>query len=255
MDRVAWIWHDTWDLGYQPNPLYLQWLMTLPRITCAANGLVEGSDAKGAGCSYDTVHMWVWCESSSYHLCGYHWAQFLLFLEKLWFCSMLLISRMRAALPLFFNPVSRPYCLPPRLICGSGCRWCRRLLNVSFGPSAWFLLPLFLFIYFVYQFVTQMNNGWGRLLPRRQAKLIIVMCLLAKTRSPALPPPPTDDSTSRWQIWYIGTYLFDRDWVLAVVLKLIKIKRDCHERGTCRKPQTHKQRSSQGSKKYIFAPF
>lgn len=76
-----------------------------------------------------------------------------------------------------------------------------------------------------------------------------------KNQVPCPPPPPTDYSTSRWQIWYIGTYLFDRDWVLAVVLKLIKIKRDCHERGTCRKPEAHNHRSSQGSKKHIFAPF
>lgn len=119
------------------------------------------------------------------------WAHFL----KLRSCSTLLFSRMRTAKPLCFDPVSRPCCLPRRLICASGCRWCRRLLNVSFGPSAWFSLPLFLFIYLVYQFVTQMNNGWGRLLPRRHAKLIIVMRLLAKTRSTALPrlprtPPP-----------------------------------------------------------------
>lgn len=96
----------------------------------------------------------------------------------------------RATKPLCCDPVSRPCCLPRRLICAPGCRWCRRLLNVSFGPSAWFSLLLFLFIYFVYQFVTQMNNGWGRLLPRRQAKLIIVMRLLAKTRSTALPRLP-----------------------------------------------------------------
>lgn len=102
---------------------------------------------------------------------------------------------------LCFDPVSRPRCLPRRLICGSGCLWCRRLLNVSFGPSAWFSLPLFLFIYLVYQFVTQMNNGWGRLLPRWHAKLIIVMCLLAKSDPlPSLlphlsltPPPPLLD--------------------------------------------------------------
>lgn len=97
---------------------------------------------------------------------------------------------MRAAKPLCFDPVSRPCCLPRRLICASGCCRCRRLLNVSFGPSAWFSLPLFLFIYLVYQFVTQMNNGWGRSLPRRHAKLIIVMRLLAKKPGPLPSPEP-----------------------------------------------------------------
>lgn len=169
--------------------------MTLPRITCSANGLVEGSDAKGAGCMYDCIvcMMQYSCESSPYHLCtliGIVEHNFYLFFwknYKKYYCSY---HSSQGWERLFFNPVSRPYCLPPRLICSSGCRWCRWLLNVSFGPSAWFLLPLFLFIYFVYQFVTQMNNGWGRLLPRRQAKLIIVMRLLAKARSPALPRLP-----------------------------------------------------------------
>lgn len=92
--------------------------------------------------------------------------------------------------------MSRPCCLPRRLICTSGCRWCSRLLNVSFGPSAWFSLSLFLFIYLIYQFVTQMNNGWGGLLPRRHAKLIIVTRSLTKIMSTILlclqvtPPPP-----------------------------------------------------------------
>lgn len=94
------------------------------------------------------------------------------------------------------DPVSRPCCLPHRLICTSGCCWCSRLLNVSFGPSAWFSLSLFLFIYLIYQFVTQMNNGWGGLLPRRHAKLMIVTRSLTKLMStilfclPVTPPPP-----------------------------------------------------------------
>lgn len=94
------------------------------------------------------------------------------------------------------DPVSRPCCLPHRLICTSGCCWCSRLLNVSFGPSAWFSLSLFLFIYLIYQFVTQMNNGWGGLLPRRHAKLMIVTRSLTKLMSTILfclrvtPPPP-----------------------------------------------------------------
>lgn len=47
------------------------------------------------------------------------------------------------------------------------------LLNVSFGPLARFSPPLFLFIYLVYQFVTQMNNGWGGWLPQWHVSLII----------------------------------------------------------------------------------
>lgn len=97
--------------------------------------------------------------------------------------------------------MSRPCCLPHRLICTSGCCWCSRLLNVSFGPSAWFSLSLFLFIYLIYQFVTQMNNGWGGLLPRRHAKLMIVTRSLTKLMSTILfclrvtPPPPILDDT------------------------------------------------------------
>lgn len=152
---------------------------------------------------------------------------------KVWRCSSLLFSRMRAAKPFCFDPVSRPCCLPRRLICASGCRWCRRLLNVSFGPPAWFSPPLFLFIYLVYQFVTQMNNGWGRLLPRRHAKLIIVMRLLAKNRSTALPRLlDSTPVTSGWQTsWCIGPHCYHLDWVLAVVHKLMMMKIEGHKEG------------------------
>lgn len=97
-----------------------------------------------------------------------------------------------------FDPVSRICCLLCRLICSPGCHWCCWLLNVSFSSLAWFLLPLFLFICLEYQFVTQMNYGWSRLLPRWHVKLIIVMCFLAKTRSTAPPHFWLTDELTHW---------------------------------------------------------
>lgn len=106
--------------------------------------------------------------------------------------------------------MSRICCLLCRLICSLGCRWCRWLLNVSFSLLAWFSLSSFLFIYLDYQFVTQMNNGWSRLLLRWHAKLIIVMCFLAKPS----PLPSQVDKMKKWSEVYtnngpkIQRYLF-----------------------------------------------
>lgn len=76
------------------------------------------------------------------------------------------------------------------------------------------------------------------------------------------PPPPPPDSTPAtlgWQTsWHIGTHCSHRDWILAVVHKLMKMKREGHERRTCRNPYTcmyvHTVQVSSGTRQCIFAP-
>lgn len=72
------------------------------------------------------------------------------------------------------------------------------------------------------------------------------------------PPPPPSDSTpatSGWQTsWHIGIHRSHNDWVLAVVHKLMKMKREGHERRTCRNPYTHTTYRRQGSKEVHMCP-
>lgn len=109
-------------------------------------------------------------------------------------------------------------CRPCWLICAS---WRCQPLNSSLSPR--FLPPLFLFIYWVYQFVTKMNNGWGCVLPRRHAKLVIVMRFTHsrahahthKKRNCAMSPPCLTSVTS----WSTGAHLF------LCLMKRLKIMR------------------------------
>lgn len=89
-------------------------------------------------------------------------------------------TRMRA---FSFDPLYRAACLPCRLICASGRHGSHQLLNVSFRPSPRVSQLLFLFIYLVYQFVTQMNNGWSCLLPPWR---VVATCPLPSCLHPQL---------------------------------------------------------------------
>lgn len=101
------------------------------------------------------------------------------------------------------GPLKDHASVPWWLICAT---WCRQPLNGSFSPQ--FFLLLFLFIYRVYQFVTKMNNGWGCALPRRHAKLIIVMhstrSCTRKRNGTMGPPYPTvflPHLNDKWVYW------------------------------------------------------
>ena len=79
-----------------------------------------------------------------------------------------------------------------------------------------------------------------------------------KARSTALPRPPPPDSTpatSGWQTsWYIDTRCSHRDWVLAVVHELMKMKREGLGRRTRRHRYAHSYRSHRGSRELHICP-